>query len=192
MLYASQPKIRASSLILPDLGAGIWGPGSGDTGILRRGILGRMRRPIRLSGVTIQLSDSARRLLQAPVFTILSTVGPSGAPQSSVIWVRLDGDDVLFSTIRGRLKTRNMERNPKVSLCAYDPADPYSYVEVRGTVSLTEEGGVELIDELSQAYDGVPWTARPTETRVVVRVTPTKVIDHISPQSAKEAETPQS
>jgi hypothetical protein len=56
-------------------------------------------------------------------------------------------------------------------------------VEVRGTVSMTEEGGVELIDELSRAYDGVPWTVRPTETRVVVRVTPTKVIEHIAPQS---------
>jgi pyridoxine/pyridoxamine 5'-phosphate oxidase len=65
------------------------------------------------------LSDSARRLLQAPVFAILSTAAPSGAVQSSVIWVRLDGDDILFSTIRGRLKTRNMQRNPKVSLCAW-------------------------------------------------------------------------
>jgi PPOX class probable F420-dependent enzyme len=147
-------------------------------------------RRIRLACVTSKLSDSARRLLQAPVFAILSTVGPTGTPQSSVIWVRLDGDDILFSTIRGRLKTRNMERNPKVSLCAYDPEDPYAYVEVRGTVSMTEEGGVELIDELSRAYDDVPWTVRPTETRVVVRVTPTKVIDHIAPQSAKSAETP--
>jgi len=138
--------------------------------------------------VTFKLSDSARRLLQAPVFAILSTAGPSGAVQSSVIWVRTDGDDVVFSTIRGRLKTRNMERNPQVSLCAYDPQDPYSYVEVRGTVSMVEKGGVELIDELSRAYDGVPWTVRPTETRVVVRLTPTKIIEHIAPQSEKNDE----
>lgn len=136
--------------------------------------------------MTIKLSDEARRLLNTPVFAILSTAGPSGAPQSSVIWVRTDGDDVLFSTIRGRLKARNMERNPKVSLCAYDPADPYSYVEVRGTVSMTEEGGAELIDELSRAYDSGPWTVRPSEIRVVCRVTPTKVIEHIAPQSTKD------
>lgn len=136
--------------------------------------------------VTIKLSDEARRLFNQPVFAILSTVGPNGAPQSSVIWVRTDGDEVLFSTIRGRLKARNMERNPNVSLCAYDPADPYVYVEIRGTVSMTEEGGVELIDELSRAYDGVPWTVRPAETRVVCRVTPTKVIEHVAAQSKKD------
>lgn len=135
--------------------------------------------------MTIKLSDTARRLFQTPVFAVLSTVSPSGAPQTSVIWVRTDGDEVLFSTIRGRLKTTNMERNPRVSLCAYDPEDPYSYVEIRGTVSMVEEGGVELIDELSRAYDGVPWTVRPQETRVVVRVTPTKVIEHVTAQSKK-------
>lgn len=138
-----------------------------------------------LARVTIKLSDEARRLFNQPVFAILSTVGPSGAPQSSVIWVRTDGDDVLFSTIRGRLKARNMERNPQISLCAYDPGDPYFYVEIRGTVSMVEEGGVELIDELSRAYDGVPWKVRPDETRVVCRVTPTKVIEHQTTQSKK-------
>ena len=125
-------------------------------------------------------------LLDHNTFFVLSTTGRDGAPQSSVIWATREDDEIVFSTIRGRVKTRNMERNPQVSLCAYDPADPYSYVEVRGTVSMVEEGGVELIDELSRAYDGVPWTVRPTETRVVCRVTPTKVIEHIAPQSKKE------
>jgi PPOX class probable F420-dependent enzyme len=129
--------------------------------------------------VTIKLSDTAQRLLNPPVFAILSTAAPSGTVQSSVIWVRTDGDDILFSTIVGRLKTRNMQRNPRVSLCAYDPADPYRYVEVRGTVTFTEKGGVELIDELSRAYDGKPWRVRPAETRLVVRVTPTKMFERL-------------
>lgn len=126
--------------------------------------------------MTIQLSDDARSLLNAPVFAVLSTAGPSGAVQSSPIWVRTDGDELLFSTIRGRLKTRNMERNPKVSICAYDPADPYVYVEVRGTVSLSGENAIELIDGLSRAYDNIPWKVRPYEERLVARVTPTKVL----------------
>jgi len=140
--------------------------------------------------MSVPLTDEARRLFQAPVFAVLSTVSEAGAPQSSVIWVRQDGGDLLFSTIRGRLKTRNMERNPRVSLCAYDPEDPYVYVEVRGTVRLTEDGGVKLIDELSRVYDGTPWVVRPAETRVVVRVTPTRVIEHISSQSRRHDATP--
>jgi PPOX class probable F420-dependent enzyme len=122
------------------------------------------------------LSEEARKLLNPPVFAVLTTVNEDGGPQASVVWVRTDGDDVVFSTIRGRRKTRNMEREPRVSVLAYDPQDPYRYVEVRGTVTLTEEGGDELIDEMSRAYEGKPWPHRPHEVRVVARVTPTKVV----------------
>ncbi len=123
------------------------------------------------------LSDLAKRLVDGRTFAVVSTINPDGAPQSSVVWVKRDGDDVLFSTIRGRRKTRNMERDPRVGVTLYDPADPYRYVEVRGTVSLTEEGGPELIQELSRKYDGMPFQeGRPDNVRVVVRVTPARVI----------------
>ncbi|MGH3738215.1 MAG: PPOX class F420-dependent oxidoreductase [Micromonosporaceae bacterium] len=135
--------------------------------------------------MTVALPELARHLLDGRVFAVLATVTGSGAPQSSVIWVKRDGDQVVFSTIRGRLKTRNLERDPRVSLCLYDPADPYAYVEIRGTVTMDEQGGPELIDELSRAYDGKPWTVRPHETRLVCRVTPTKVIEHVAAQSPR-------
>ncbi|MET7396407.1 PPOX class F420-dependent oxidoreductase [Dactylosporangium sp. NPDC005572] len=125
------------------------------------------------------MNDTLRALLDRKAFLVLGTVNPDGGPQSSVIWARYDGDELVFSTIRGRRKTRNMERDPRVSICVYDPANPYRYVEVRGTVTLTEEGGPELINELSLAYDGVPFTEKvPGVTRVVCRVTPSKVIEH--------------
>ncbi|MEV4635879.1 PPOX class F420-dependent oxidoreductase [Actinoplanes sp. NPDC049548] len=123
------------------------------------------------------LPEDVRRLLDGTTFAVVSTINPDGSPQSTVIWVRRDGDDVLFSTVRGRRKTRNMERDPRVSICAYDPAQPYSYFTVDGTVTLVEEGGRELINELSLKYDGRPWTFdRPEVVRVVCRVTPHKVI----------------
>lgn len=137
--------------------------------------------------VGIALPEATRRLLDERVFAVLATVTASGAPQSSVIWVKRDGDEVLFSTIRGRLKTRNMEREPRVSLCLYHPEDPYQYVEIRGEVSLTEQGGDALIDELSRAYDGKPWKPRPHDVRVVCRVRPTKVVERVTPQSPKAA-----
>lgn len=129
------------------------------------------------------LSERARALLNPPVFAVLTTVNADASPQSSVVWLRTDGDELVFSTIRGRRKCRNMERDPRISVCAYDPADPYSYVEVRGTVSMTEAGGDELIDEMSRAYDGRPWTHRPDETRVVARITPTRIVEHLTARS---------
>ncbi len=127
--------------------------------------------------MTVPLPDGVRKLVDAPTFAVVSTINPDGTPQSTVIWVKRDGDDVLFSTVRGRRKTRNMERDPRVSVCAYDPEEPYSYFTVDGSVTLTEEGGDGLIDELSLKYEGRPYTSDAAGTvRVVCRLTPTRVI----------------
>lgn len=122
------------------------------------------------------LPPEAARLLNAPVYVVLSTINPDGRPQSSVVWTKVDGNEVVLSTIRGRRKTRNMERDPRVTLLAYDPDDPYQYVEVRGTVQITEDPGGVLIDELSRAYDGQPWDASHDGERLVVRVSADKVV----------------
>ena len=123
------------------------------------------------------LPAELRDLLDAKAFAVLSTINPDGSPQSSVIWATYEGDEVIFSTILGRRKTRNMSRDPRVSLCVYDRADAYRYVEVRGTVAMTQQGGLELIERLSQAYDGAPFTeSNPANVRVVCRVTPGRVI----------------
>ncbi len=122
------------------------------------------------------LPDEAGRLLDAQTFAVLATVNRDGSPQSSVIWIKRDGDQVVFSSIRGRRKTRNMERDPRVSITMFDPAQPYRYVEVRGAVTMTDEGGRELIDELSMKYNGRHYPIEPEGTvRVVFRVTPTHV-----------------
>jgi PPOX class probable F420-dependent enzyme len=127
----------------------------------------------------VPLPDLARRLIDANTFAVLATLNPGGAPQSSVIWLKRDGDDVLFSTIRGRRKTKNMERDPRVSVCLYDPADPYAYVEIRGSVEMTEKDGRDLINELSLRYDGVEFRVEPPEViRVICRVTPDRVLVH--------------
>jgi PPOX class probable F420-dependent enzyme len=127
----------------------------------------------------VALTDLAKRLIDANTFAIVATINPDGAPQSSVIWIRRDGDDILFSTIRGRRKTLNIERDPRVSICMYDPDAPYVYVEIRGEVSLTEVGGRDLINELSIRYDGTDYPIEPPEhVRVVCRVRASRVIEH--------------
>lgn len=126
----------------------------------------------------LPLPELATRLLDANVFAVITTINPDGGPQSSVIWVKRDGDEILFSTILGRRKTLNMQRDPRVSVCFYDPADPYRYIEVRGTVSMVTDGGPELIEELSQRYDGRPFVDGVGNVRVVCRVEATKVVTH--------------
>lgn len=126
----------------------------------------------------VTLSESARTLLDGKVFAVLSTINPDGSPQLTTMWVTSDGDQVVFSTVEGRQKPKNMRRDPRVSLLMYDPENPYHYVEIRGTAEL-EPDPASLIDELSQKYTGQDWKVEPEGTvRLVVRVTPTKIVEH--------------
>lgn len=127
-----------------------------------------------------QLSDKAKALLDGKTFAVVTTLQPDGSPQSSVVWVKHDGEDVLFCTVEGRRKHLNLLKDPRVSLLVNPPNDPYSYFEVRGEATMTREGGRELINELSHKYRGEEYGFDgPDDIRVVVRLTPRKVVGSI-------------
>jgi PPOX class probable F420-dependent enzyme len=87
------------------------------------------------------------------------------------MWAGRDGDDLLFSTVEGRVKHRNMVRDPRVSMTVIDSADPENYVEVRGVVSMTPDVGRSFDTQLSWKYDGRdPGEDRPGAVRVIVRI----------------------
>lgn len=125
------------------------------------------------------LPDRAREWLDAAEFATIATVLPDGQPHLSVVWVERDGDDVLVSTVKGRRKHLNLERDPRVTLLVYPRENPYSYVEIRGTAEMTEEGGRELIDRLCHRYTGADryaWDDGTDNVRVVVRIRAMKVV----------------
>ena len=125
-------------------------------------------------GVTF--NEATKALFDGKNFPVVATINADGSVQTSVVWAKRDGDAVLFATVRGRLKERNMQRDPRISLSVFDLADPLKYVEVRGRAEITEEGGRELINELSHKYDGKDFRTEPPEVvRVVVRVVPEKI-----------------
>ncbi|KUN87580.1 pyridoxamine 5'-phosphate oxidase [Streptomyces bungoensis] len=130
------------------------------------------------------LSDRLKSLIDGKVFIVLGTLQPDGGAQLSPVWVKRDGDDVLVSTTVDRRKTKNLRRDPRVTVVVQDPDSPYEYAEIRGTAELTTEGGAALIDELSVKYTGKkyaefnPASAQDAE-RVVVRITPRKVVGNL-------------
>ena len=126
--------------------------------------------------MSISLSDATVALLDGKNYAVLATVNPDGSPQTSVLWVGRDGNDLLFSTVAGRVKHRNMERDPRVSVTVLDSADPENYVELRGRVSMTPDVDRALDTRLSWKYDGRdPGEDRPGAVRVVVRMVAEKV-----------------
>jgi len=122
-----------------------------------------------------KLSEEARKLLDAPNFATVTSLNPDGWPHSTVVWVHTDGDDVVFSTVKGRVKARNFERDPRATLLVIDPDNPYRYVEVRGRVTLTPDPEGALIQEMSQKYQGRPWEDKPGTERLIVRISPESV-----------------
>lgn len=126
----------------------------------------------------IALPDRAKTLLDDANFVVVATSNTDGSPQTSVLWATYDGDDLLLSTTQGRKKETNWLKDPRTSVLILDRGDPYRYVEVRGSVSMTTDGGPELIERLSQLYTGQRYSGDEgtDNIRVVVRVTPTRVV----------------
>jgi PPOX class probable F420-dependent enzyme len=125
--------------------------------------------------MTVILDDVARAVLDGPHVATIATSNADGRPQSSVIFVKRDGDTVLFSTIKGRLKTRNMMRDPRVSLLVRDTATG-RYVEIRGDVDITEDPEKSLLHEMYDRYmGGATPPPEPEAERLIVRITPVRV-----------------
>ena len=122
--------------------------------------------------MAISFSEETLRLLDGKNYAVLATVNPDGSPQTSAMWVGRDGDDLLFSTVEGRVKHRNMLRDPRVSVTILDGADPENYVELRGRVSMTPDIGRRVDTSLSWKYHGRdPGPDQPGAVRVIVRMT---------------------
>jgi PPOX class probable F420-dependent enzyme len=99
------------------------------------------------------LTDDQRAFLAEPRFAVLATINRDGTPQQSTVWYDLDGDEIVLNTRRGRLKDRNLRRDPRASLCV---EDGYRYLTVRGSVTLDEEETTAQADirRLAVRYDG--------------------------------------
>jgi len=124
------------------------------------------------------IPENFRDIFAKKAFAHLATVGRDGAPQVTPVWVDYDGTHVRINTARGRVKDKNLQRNPKVALSAQDPDNPYRYVQVRGrVVEMTEKDADAHIDALSKKYTGRDKYAnrRPGEVRVIVKIMPEKV-----------------
>ena len=117
-------------------------------------------------------------LLTKPAFANLATLNPDGSPQVTPVWVDFDGSHVIVNTARGRVKAKNLAREPRVALSIADPENPYRYLGIQGrVVEMTETGGDAHIDKMAKKYlgkDSYPFR-KAGEVRIVVKIEPDKV-----------------
>ena len=114
-------------------------------------------------------------------FAALTTLLPDGHPQTQVMWVDAEDDNLLINTEVHRQKFKNIERDQRVTLTIWDREDPYSFVEVRGEVVGNEKGprAREHIDKLSHKYHGRPYGTGIRSERVILRIAPLRQVIRI-------------
>lgn len=121
------------------------------------------------------LTNEQAQLLVEPNFATVATLNPDGSPQQSIVWIDWDGEEVLFNTASGRVKPRNLVRDPRVNVLVVDRADGYRWLAVRGSARITPDGADDHIDRLARKYTGGPWEPKRGEQRLLVRVRPERV-----------------
>jgi PPOX class probable F420-dependent enzyme len=140
-------------------------------------------KPLRAVPADGWLPESHLDLVARPIHGVQTTLMPDGQPQSSLVWFDYDGESLRINTTRQRQKGRNMQANPKVSVLIIDPDNTGRWIEVRGTVDISEEGARGHLDELTRQYTrhahyygGIfPIERQDQETRIICRVKPGKL-----------------
>ena len=122
-----------------------------------------------------KLSEKQIDLLRRPNLAIVGTIRSDGTPQLTPTWVDTDGEHVLVNTAEGRWKTRNLRRDPRISVTVVDRDDPYDWVSVTGTAELTREGAEEHIHKLSHKYRGKDYDKPKDPQRILIRITPERI-----------------
>lgn len=126
----------------------------------------------------VEIPAPFRDLSNKKAFAHLATVMPDGRPQVSPVWFDFYDGCVRINSAKGRVKDRNMRRDPRVAVSIQDPDNPYRYLEIRGkVVEVTETGADAHIDALAKRYMGVDKypLRKPGEVRVIYRIEPQHV-----------------
>jgi PPOX class probable F420-dependent enzyme len=104
------------------------------------------------------IPDSVRAVLEAPALAHLVTLEPDGRPQVSIVWVGLDGDEIVAAHLPEHRKIRNMRRDPRVALSieagTRNSIGLDEYVVIHGRAHVTEGGAPELLQRLAHVYLG--------------------------------------
>ena len=132
--------------------------------------------------------DTEKKVLTEPIikiikdknFAFFGTVMKDGRPQVSPVWIDIEDNDdiILINTAQGRIKHKNISRDPRVSLSIIDRNNPYSMVSIQGTViEQTTIGADQHIDKLAKKYlniDRYP-SHSPSIIRVICKIKPEKM-----------------
>jgi PPOX class probable F420-dependent enzyme len=113
----------------------------------------------------VRVPDEARRILESDSLAHVTTIDPDGRPQTTLAWVGLEGDEVVFATLPDQRKLRNLRRDPRITISIQtERVTPYGlheYLVIYGTARVTDGGGPEVLQRLAHTYLGPDVTFPP-------------------------------
>jgi PPOX class probable F420-dependent enzyme len=122
-----------------------------------------------------EVPDSHLDLLAAE-FATLATIGEDGYPQLSEVWFLAQDGQIAISLNTTRQKTMNLQVDPTCALLILDLANPYRYVEIRGTAQVVADEDLEFARKVGAKYHAdLREHDAPGDRRVVVRIIPVRV-----------------
>lgn len=128
------------------------------------------------------LNDAARAALTSGKVAHLVTLDPDGSPQLSVVWVGLDGDEIVSGHLGERQKLRNVRRDPRVALSmetgVVNDIGLAEYLVIRGRGRVVEGDAAGLLQQLAHVYLGPEVKFPPGENHppgLILRITPERV-----------------
>ncbi|MFO7549342.1 MAG: PPOX class F420-dependent oxidoreductase [Acidimicrobiia bacterium] len=129
----------------------------------------------------MEIPENARSVIESGRLAHFVTVNRDGSPHITIVWVGLDGDEIVIGKLGEDQKVRNIRRDPRVSLSIEAEGDHMGmqhYLVVEGTARITDGGAPELLQALAERYIGprVRFPPMPSPPPgFVIRVSPTKV-----------------
>ena len=126
---------------------------------------------MRLDNKTIQMASG-------PNYAALTTLFKDGVPQTHVMWVDTDGENILINTEIHRFKYKNILKDPRVTVMIWKHDNPFKFVAIRGEVigEITGQEARDNIDKLSQKYWDKPYPFPIQTERIVLVIKPNKEV----------------
>jgi len=134
---------------------------------------------------TSVLSPEVAQLLEDKNLAFIATLMKDNSPQITPTWIDLVDGVIIVNTAEGRVKQRNVSRDPRVAISIVDNKNPYNMVTIRGKViEQTTQDADKHADKMAKKYLGVdkyPF-GMPGEKRILLKILPLKIF-HMAPRS---------
>ena len=131
------------------------------------------------SGASELDKKDIQRLFQGRNLAFVCTLSGDGSPHVTPMWGDMEGDLILINTFENSIKSKNIKKDPRITISVVENNNPYNMVSIKGRViEHTTEGADEHLKKLAKRYLGIGkyYYREPNRKRVILKVKPEKAM----------------